>query len=168
MKLTYLHHLGGNIKQLSQHCYVIGCTKIITSSDEQRCAIGSDHYSYTAFFRLYKIGATFYSTSYVKDQTHKHENTFCSFTEDDHICYGQITMFLFGPAPVALTKRCNVCETSLMQSARHPCRLLLSKYKEIDLLDTIVVPITISANLTAIRNLQHICDNKEPRKNIFV
>jgi len=145
-----------NMKQLSQHCYVLGCTKIITLSDEQRCAIGSENYSYTAFFRLYKKGATFYSTSYVKDQILKRENTFCSFTEGDHICYGQITVFLFGPPPVALIKRCDVCETSLMQSAGHPCRPLLSKYKEIDLLETIVVPITISANLTAV-NVDDIC-----------
>ena len=147
---------GRNMKQLSDYCYTIGCTKMIVLSDEQRNGIGSDYrHSHTAFFRLYKRGTIFYSSGYIKDRMYKRENTFFSFIEDGAICYGQIIMFLIDPSPVALIMRCNICDVSLKLSAGDPSKPILQTYKEVDLLSTIVVPVTLSSTLTAV-NIENI------------
>ena len=141
-----------NMSILGDHCYIVGSTAKTTLTNEQKDATETNQESNVVFFRLYKAGITYYSTSYVKEREFKRENTICCFTDrEGTICYGQINLFVFDPTPVALIKMYHIESVSMMQSAGNPCKPRLRIHKEADFLSTIIKPVTFGpSTLTAV------------------
>ena len=90
------HHIPGEaatvlvpprrrMSDLGDHCYINGSIARATLTNEEKDATEtnqeSNQESNDVFFQLYKVGVSYYSTSYVKDRDFKRENTICSFRD---------------------------------------------------------------------------------------
>lgn len=131
-----------NMTWIVGHTYMVGQYKSTTPTTEQSNSL---HYNgrIQIFFRLFKDGVTFHSTSYPRAHQGKRNNTYCCFRQgpDSSTRFGQIELFTTTPTPCALLREMYPSDTSLLNQAGHPCRTSLSHYVEADLLSSYIVPI---------------------------
>ncbi|SMN01058.1 hypothetical protein SPONN_2176 [uncultured Candidatus Thioglobus sp.] len=138
-----VHHanLRPNMKSIGTHAYIVGKCRVINPTVEQSSALGSNT-TIEVFYRLFKDGILYYSTSFEKASS-KRSNTNCCYK--DRItgcnCYGKIEIFTASPIITALVRKFNPVGQSLLIKAGNPCRPQLAVYQQMDLLGSYIVPI---------------------------
>ena len=126
-------------------CYFVGQHKVMTPTREQAIALGHDGII-EVFYRMFKSGVVYHSTSYQRSASGKRDNTHCSYWDkaDGSRCIGQIELFTTSPKSYAFIRQIRVLERSYYFQAGHPCRVSLNKYQEADLLRSYILPVNLS------------------------
>ena len=148
--LEYINRVSGmnprrNMVCIGEHAYFVGQHKVMTPTREQAIALGHDGII-EVFYRMFKSGVVYHSTSYQRSASGKRDNTHCSYWDkaDGSRCIGQIELFTTSPKPYAFIRQIRVLERSLIFQAGHPCRVSLNKYQEADLLRSYILPVNLS------------------------
>lgn len=135
-----------NMKCINSHTYIVGQQKMAIPTVEQSAALNSNA-NIEVFYRLYKQGILYSSTSFEK-ATSKRDNTNCCYEDKTTGCilYGKIELFVALPTTVALVRQLKPSGGSIMSKAGNPCRSQLAVYQQVDLLNSYIVPVTISSS----------------------
>ena len=138
-----------NMLSMGSHTYAVGKRLMKTLSLEESTAICHSG-PIEVFYRLYKKNSMYYSTSYGKASDGKRDNTYCCYANGNEINFGCIELFALTPAPHVFIRKLQRAGKTLLNSGGNPCRPSLLQYKEVDLLDSYIVPVTSSKQLMAI------------------
>ena len=128
--------MRSNMIYIGDHCYRVGPSVMMMLTAEQTSALNCESsYTCECFFRLFKDGEMYHSTSY-KERMSLRNDTVCFFKHDDSVFCGIITVFVVKPpVPVGLINVLCPKDTSLINHAGNPCRETLLPYKNVDLLE---------------------------------
>lgn len=137
--------------QIDDHMYVVGQCHVKSLTTEQCAALGTEE-PVPCFYKLYKDGVLYHSTSGAQVQG-KRDSTVCAFERSDskqH--FGRIVLFVNTPSPQALVRELHQPSQSLLKQAGPPCRPALAMYKDIDLLNSYITVVeeTLSNPLLAV------------------
>lgn len=144
-----------NMTAIGNHAYIVGYHKIIKPTAEQSMALGSiPTVSVEAFWRLFKDGILYSSTTYAHGVSGKRDNTNCSYIDKStgNISFGKIEIFTTTPKACALLRKLHPSHRTMLQRAGHPCRSILQTYQQVDLLNFHIIPLdkSIRSQLIAV------------------
>ncbi len=142
-----MHH--SNMLSLGCHTYAIGKRCMKTLSHEEATAV-SHHGMIEVFYRLYKKNSIYYSTSYGKTSDSKRDNSYCCYRNNNQTEFGRINFFGLTPSPCVFIQVLGSSSTTLLASAGNPCRSSLQQYQEVDLLNSYIVPVHMTEDLTVV------------------
>ena len=127
--------MRSNMIPISEHCYRVGTSTLVKLTREQSSVLDCEaNTSCECFFRLFKDGEIFHSTSY-KESKSLRNDTVCCFQRNDSLYYGEIILFVLKQVPIALVNVLHPKEESLIVRAGNPCREILMYYRDINFLE---------------------------------
>ncbi len=113
-----------NITSICTHTYILGKCKSMCPTLEQSTILGCSFTNIEVFFRLFKDGVTYHSSSYKWSTKGKRNNTLCCYHDesDGGLRFAQIYLFANTNQPYALVCNLRVKNPSLMKQAGYACR----------------------------------------------
>lgn len=140
-----------NKVSICEGIHIVGKTVTKKPSLEESAAISCNEETIEVFYRMYSKGVIFHSTSYSRCSGKRDNSNCCFFNSAGRsISIGQIVLFIKHPQPLVLLNCYKKLDQSITKSAGNPCRSSLSRYQEIDLLDSYIMPVELDRTLIAV------------------
>ena len=108
------------------------------------------------FTRAFIKGALYHSAAYAKAAQGKRNNQVCHFKDQHGHRFGVIQVFALIPEPVAIMNVLCLSDSTILQRAGHPCRPLLSEYRDVDFMSSFLHEVECQNSHPEVIHLKYI------------